>query len=264
MRRQQKPAQTMIIHPLGHRYSFFLLFICLSILLTYVLCISRLYLRVALPSLTADPDMLQFMQYNINQYDASKGETYRLAKEFGQYQRSDQRTSDVQRWCVTLTSRLSMFIINLIFLKLLSLLRLTEGSVVKALPEISSDQKNRIKSLYEGVVRSLNDPDSNPRSTPRSRHSSSVFHYLLWQDVATEYASADTHYYPYYESVNAAVARRIAEVYRTGDLIWVHDYGSLYVGWVDSKTNEPVDDKEVKEVKGRKGYLASCWCPSYR
>ena len=32
----------------------------------------------------ADPDMLQFMQYNINQCDASKGETYRLAKEFGQ------------------------------------------------------------------------------------------------------------------------------------------------------------------------------------
>jgi fatty acid synthase subunit alpha len=32
----------------------------------------------------ADPDMLQFMQYNINRCDASKGETYRLAKEFGQ------------------------------------------------------------------------------------------------------------------------------------------------------------------------------------
>ena len=28
--------------------------------------------------------MLQFMQYNINQCDASKGETYRLTKEFGQ------------------------------------------------------------------------------------------------------------------------------------------------------------------------------------
>jgi fatty acid synthase subunit beta len=28
--------------------------------------------------------MLQFMQYNINHCDASKGETYRLAKEFGQ------------------------------------------------------------------------------------------------------------------------------------------------------------------------------------
>jgi trehalose 6-phosphate synthase/phosphatase len=55
-----------------------------------------------------------------------------------------------------------------------------------------------------------------------------LFHYLLWQDVATEYASADTHY-PYYESVNAAFARRIAEVYRTGDLIWVHDYHLLLV-----------------------------------
>ena len=42
-------------------------------------------------------------------------------------------------------------------------------SVVKALPEISSDQKNRIKSLYEGVVR------LNPHPTPRSRRSSSQF-----------------------------------------------------------------------------------------
>lgn len=32
----------------------------------------------------ADPDMLQYMQYNIDQCDPSKGETYRLAKEFGQ------------------------------------------------------------------------------------------------------------------------------------------------------------------------------------
>jgi fatty acid synthase subunit alpha, fungi type len=48
-------------------------------------------------------------------------------------------------------------------------------SVVKALPELSSDQKNRIKSLYEGVVRSLNNSDSNPRTTPRSRRSYSQF-----------------------------------------------------------------------------------------
>ena len=48
-------------------------------------------------------------------------------------------------------------------------------SVVKALPEISSDQKNHIKSLYEGIVHSLNNPDSNPHSTPRSRCSSSQF-----------------------------------------------------------------------------------------
>jgi fatty acid synthase subunit alpha len=28
-------------------------------------------------------------------------------------------------------------------------------TVVKSLPEINQDQKNRVKSLYEGVVRSL-------------------------------------------------------------------------------------------------------------
>ncbi len=53
-----------------------------------------------------------------------------------------------------------------------------------------------------------------------------LFHYLLWQDVATEYASADSHY-PAYAAANAAFARRIAEVYRPGDLIWVHDYHLL-------------------------------------
>ncbi|KAF6764435.1 trehalose-6-phosphate phosphatase [Ephemerocybe angulata] len=53
-----------------------------------------------------------------------------------------------------------------------------------------------------------------------------MFHYLLWQDVATEYASADQHY-PHYEAVNAAFARRIVEIYKPGDLIWVHDYHLL-------------------------------------
>ena len=48
-------------------------------------------------------------------------------------------------------------------------------SVVKALPEICSDQKNRSKSLYEGVVRSLNNPDSNPGPIFCSRRSSSQF-----------------------------------------------------------------------------------------
>jgi fatty acid synthase subunit alpha, fungi type len=32
----------------------------------------------------ADPDLLTYMQYHINQCDASKGETYQLAKQFGQ------------------------------------------------------------------------------------------------------------------------------------------------------------------------------------
>lgn len=53
-----------------------------------------------------------------------------------------------------------------------------------------------------------------------------LFHYLLWQDVATEYASADANY-QYYEAANAAFARRVAEVYRPGDLVWVHDYHLL-------------------------------------
>ncbi|KJA22996.1 hypothetical protein HYPSUDRAFT_201793 [Hypholoma sublateritium FD-334 SS-4] len=51
-------------------------------------------------------------------------------------------------------------------------------SVVKALPEICSDQKNRIKALYEGVVKSLaSSPEIRPPrvGTPRSRRSSSQF-----------------------------------------------------------------------------------------
>ncbi|KAI1785973.1 trehalose 6-phosphate phosphatase [Ganoderma leucocontextum] len=55
-----------------------------------------------------------------------------------------------------------------------------------------------------------------------------LFHYLLWQDVATEYASADKYWAPY-EAVNAAFAKRVAEVYRPGDLIWIHDYHLLLV-----------------------------------
>jgi fatty acid synthase subunit alpha len=36
--------------------------------------------------------------------------------------------------------------------------------------------------------------------------------------------------------------------------------GSLYVGWVDSKVNEPVDERSKVGIKG---YLASCRRPSY-
>lgn len=50
-------------------------------------------------------------------------------------------------------------------------------NVVKSQPEISEEQKNRIKALYEGVVRSLRKrSDSRPRpGTPRLRRSSSQF-----------------------------------------------------------------------------------------
>ncbi|KAH7909154.1 trehalose 6-phosphate phosphatase [Hygrophoropsis aurantiaca] len=55
-----------------------------------------------------------------------------------------------------------------------------------------------------------------------------LFHYLLWQDVATEYASADTHY-EHYEKANQAFASRIASILKPGDLVWVHDYHLLLV-----------------------------------
>ncbi|KAH7928571.1 trehalose 6-phosphate phosphatase [Leucogyrophana mollusca] len=55
-----------------------------------------------------------------------------------------------------------------------------------------------------------------------------LFHYLLWQDVATEHASADAHY-EHYEQANQAFASRIASVLQPGDLVWVHDYHLLLV-----------------------------------
>ncbi|KAF9234444.1 trehalose 6-phosphate phosphatase [Melanogaster broomeanus] len=55
-----------------------------------------------------------------------------------------------------------------------------------------------------------------------------LFHYLLWQDVATEYASADAHWV-HYEQANQAFAERIASVLKPGDLVWVHDYHLLLV-----------------------------------
>jgi fatty acid synthase subunit beta len=65
--------------------------------------------------------MLQFMQYHINQCNASKGETYRLAKEFGQ--KLIDNTREVigkppmyrDGGCITLTSRLYIFIIKFCF-----------------------------------------------------------------------------------------------------------------------------------------------------
>ncbi|OCH89277.1 trehalose 6-phosphate phosphatase [Obba rivulosa] len=53
-----------------------------------------------------------------------------------------------------------------------------------------------------------------------------LFHYLLWQDVATEYASADANW-PAYAQVNRIFAERVAAAYRPGDLIWIHDYHLL-------------------------------------
>ncbi|KAF8969171.1 fatty acid synthase [Flammula alnicola] len=161
----------------------------------------------------ADPDMLQYMQYYIDHCDPSKGETYKLAKEFGQQlidntfevigqppvykdvtfptaphtevtEKGEIKYSEVVRENVrkleayveemasgdTVSGAVNIQKVQDDVLKL--------WSVVKSLPEISSDQKNRIKALYEGVVKSLhNSPDSRPArvGTPRSRRSSSQF-----------------------------------------------------------------------------------------
>ncbi|KDQ58349.1 glycosyltransferase family 20 protein [Jaapia argillacea MUCL 33604] len=55
-----------------------------------------------------------------------------------------------------------------------------------------------------------------------------LFHYLLWQDVATEYASADK-FWVDYETTNRMFAEKLKEVWREGDLVWVHDYHLLLV-----------------------------------
>ncbi|KAK7044437.1 trehalose-6-phosphate phosphatase [Favolaschia claudopus] len=55
-----------------------------------------------------------------------------------------------------------------------------------------------------------------------------LFHYLLWQDIASEDVSQDSHYKAY-AAANAAFAQTIANVYEPGDLIWVHDYHLLLV-----------------------------------
>jgi len=53
-----------------------------------------------------------------------------------------------------------------------------------------------------------------------------LFHYLLWQDVATEVTPESEHWTAYLKA-NEAYAKKLAEIYRPGDLIWVHDYHLL-------------------------------------
>ncbi|KAG6910835.1 hypothetical protein DXG01_007150 [Tephrocybe rancida] len=159
----------------------------------------------------ADPEMLAYMQYNIDQCDPSKGDTYKLAKEFGQRLIDNTREvlgqppvykdvtfptaphtevtakgdivySEVVRENVrkleayveemasgdTVSGAVNIQKVQDDVLKL--------WTVVKSQPGISQEQKNRIKALYEGVVRSLRKgPDTRPRLTPRSRRSSSQF-----------------------------------------------------------------------------------------
>lgn len=56
-----------------------------------------------------------------------------------------------------------------------------------------------------------------------------LFHYLLWQDVSGDRREWDTFTWDAYVAANEAYAKRIAEQYRPGDLVWVHDYHLLLV-----------------------------------
>lgn len=160
----------------------------------------------------ADPELVTYMQYYIDQCDPNRGDTYKLAKQFGQQlidncrevvglpplyrdvtfptaphtevtAKGDIVYSEVVRENVrkleayveemasgdTISAPTNMQKIQDDVLKL--------WTVVKSQPEISEEQKNRIKALYEGVVRSLRKrPESRARpGAPRTRRSSSQF-----------------------------------------------------------------------------------------
>ncbi|EPQ52677.1 hypothetical protein GLOTRDRAFT_112049 [Gloeophyllum trabeum ATCC 11539] len=161
----------------------------------------------------ADPELINYMQYYIDRCDPTRGETYALAKQFGQQlidnclevvgqpprykdvtfptaphtevtDKGDIVYKEVVRENVrkleayveemasgdTIAGSLNIQKVQDDVLRL--------WNVVKSQPEITEEQKNRIKALYEGVVRSLRKgSDARPRTTgaPRKRRSSSQF-----------------------------------------------------------------------------------------
>ncbi|KZS94178.1 fatty acid synthase [Sistotremastrum niveocremeum HHB9708] len=173
----------------------------------------------------ADPALLSYMQYHIDQTVAERGETYKLAKQFGQQLIDNCREvvgeaplykdvtfptaphtevtaggeivySEVVREGVrkleayveemasgdTIPGHVNIQKVQDDVLKL--------WNVVKSQPEISQEQKNRIKALYEGVVRSLRKtPETRQRPAARTRRSSSQF--LRPQVATTASVSAD-------------------------------------------------------------------------
>ncbi|KIY43927.1 fatty acid synthase [Fistulina hepatica ATCC 64428] len=160
----------------------------------------------------ADPDLVTYMQYHIDQVDPTKGETYKLAKTFGQQLIDNTREavgippvykdvtfptaphtevtakgdivySEVVRENVR---KLEAYVEEMasgdgvagtVNIQKVQDDVLKLWTLVKSQPNISQEQKNRIKALYEGVVRSLRkNPEPRPRITaPRNRRSSSQF-----------------------------------------------------------------------------------------
>ncbi|KAI5983403.1 hypothetical protein EDD15DRAFT_2390897 [Pisolithus albus] len=157
----------------------------------------------------ADPELLTYMQYHIDRCDPSKGDTYALAKQFGQQLIDNTREvvgqppvykdvtfptaprtevtakgdivySEVVRENVR---KLEAYVEEMASGDTISTVNIQKvqedvlklWTVVKSQPGISQDQKNRIKALYEGVVRSLRKGPDQPRQRTRDRRSSSQF-----------------------------------------------------------------------------------------
>ncbi|KAI6168120.1 hypothetical protein EDD17DRAFT_746406 [Pisolithus thermaeus] len=157
----------------------------------------------------ADPELLTYMQYHIDRCDPSKGDTYALAKQFGQQlidntrevvgqppvykdvtfptaprtevtAKGDVVYSEVVRENVR---KLEAYVEEMASGDTISTVNIQKvqedvlklWTVVKSQPGISQDQKNRIKALYEGVVRSLRKGPDQPRQRVRDRRSSSQF-----------------------------------------------------------------------------------------
>lgn len=56
-----------------------------------------------------------------------------------------------------------------------------------------------------------------------------LFHYLLWQDVNSERRAWEEYSWDAYYAANEAFAKRVAQEYKPGDLVWIHDYHLLLV-----------------------------------
>ncbi|KAH8553826.1 glycosyltransferase family 20-domain-containing protein [Umbelopsis sp. PMI_123] len=54
-----------------------------------------------------------------------------------------------------------------------------------------------------------------------------LFHYVLWSDVTN--GSAENQYWKDYVKVNEAYTEAIIDVYKPGDIVWIHDYHLLLV-----------------------------------
>ncbi|KAJ6477506.1 fatty acid synthase, partial [Mycena sanguinolenta] len=159
----------------------------------------------------ADPELLAYMQYTVDQCDPNKGDNYKLAKQFGQQLIDNTREvlgqppvykditfptaphtevtakgdivySEVIRENVR---KLEAYVEEMASGGTVSgavniskvqddVLKL--WTIVKSQPGISQEQKNHIKALYEGVVLSLRkNPEPRPRAGSRQRRSSSQF-----------------------------------------------------------------------------------------